>query len=187
MTLLAAAIAVSTAKSAGQGDALSFWQRSFGAKSPPAEMCDGADAARGPLVVLPVGFAKASRETSKTRNLAMIEQLGRQGLTASWVAVDDIPMTFSSEAERKTLKQAKWQSQHASGKARLSLVNFRRALLRCLSPELAWAKLCAVVEDDVYAAITIPPHNMRTSCAHMHMRRHERPQGLYLAVRAYPQ
>lgn len=97
--------------------------------------------------MLPVGFARPTRETSKTRNLAMTEALAGQGLTASWVAVDDMGIQLSA-GQKAALKKAKWQAQHASGKALLSLQNFARALNRCASPAFGWATLCAIIEDD---------------------------------------
>ena len=66
-----------------------------GSVSAPASRSAGASPLAGcellddrSMVVLPIGFAHATRARSQRRNLAFLEQLGRQGLTASWVAVD---------------------------------------------------------------------------------------------------
>ena len=122
-----------------------------GSVSAPASRSAGASPLAGcellddrSMVVLPIGFAHATRARSQRRNLAFLEQLGRQGLTASWVAVDDLAI----KGDRASLAKAHWKKQHEAGKARLSLINFERALRRCASDTLAWAQLCVVVEDD---------------------------------------
>ena len=88
----------------------------------------------------------------------MLAQLAAQGLTTSVVAIDNMTIDRNLTAgKREQLKKGPWENQHRSGKARLSTLNFVKALEQCASPSLGWADLCVIFEDDT----VLHPHFMQ--------------------------
>ena len=108
-----------------------------------------ANIAAPAMVFMPIMFAHATRKATQLRNIEMQAQLANQGLLTSMVAIDNMSIDRNTTVKkRRELKMGPWENQHRSGKARLSTLNFVRALEQCASPTLSWAELCVIFEDD---------------------------------------